>query len=120
MNEKTKLILENNPFLLLLAELTQGNKVTELTSEMEQLTAAVMATGKKGKLTLELSLSPMGKGRIEIDADVKTKTPKLTDFSTVFFATAENQLQRTDPNQMELEEVTNFPSPAGMAVAGKK
>jgi hypothetical protein len=105
MNEKHP----SNGFNTVLAEVRRGEVLDELSQALKQTVAAVRATGKKGKLTLELAISPVTKGEIGesiatyITADVQTKLPRPDKKASIFFTTSDDHLQRTDPNQKELE-----------------
>jgi len=103
MNEKTKAILEKNPALRVLAEIDNGGTASELAHELTELVQAAAMTGKKGKLTLEIQVKPTGAGKMEIEAEVKPKAPKPTKHSTTFFSNERFELQRSDPNQKELQ-----------------
>lgn len=112
-NERTKAILENNSALRVLAELDNGRTASELDYELAQLVQAATITGKKGKVTVEVTVEPNGEGKVEIDADVKPKVPKPTKHTTTFFVGDSGHLSRSDPRQREL----NFQSAKAAAPA---
>ncbi len=101
------------PFVDTLNTIRVGELHDELTTELNALVAAVCATGRKGELTLKLSLKPTGRGQIEIVDEVKTKVPALPHGSTIFFATPENNLQREDPRQMPLKGLQTVDTSTG-------
>lgn len=91
------------PFFETLRELRRGQTLLELGDRLAELTQAVVTTGKPGKLKLELSLAPADKGGALIMTDKVTVIEPSPDVSrTIFFATADFQLSRSDPNQMQL------------------
>lgn len=95
------------PFAKTLAELAGGKVHTRLSEQLHALTAAVTDTGKKGTLTLQLTLEPLKKGQtdtLQLTAVTKLVAPE-GDASrpvTVFFADREGNLTRNDPNQLAL------------------
>lgn len=115
--EKTTQI---RPFLETLREIRHGDCLDELAINLNDLVAAVRATGKKGELILKLSVSPAGSGKVEtvdVADDIILKLPQLPKPSTLFFTTEDNGLQRQDPRQraMELEPVPSAKKEAATA-----
>lgn len=95
-------------FIKFLQEHRGGATHDEISEELRDLVAAVSDEGKGGKLTITISMKPMGKGDgLEIGVDVKSAPPKQKPGVSIFFATPGNDLQRQDPRQqsMELREV---------------
>ncbi len=94
------------PFTDTLRDLRRGHTLEELGEALNTVVAAVRKTGKAGAITLKLTVSPASKGDIDqvrISDVLTTKVPELDRASTIFFATVENNLQRTDPRQQELK-----------------
>lgn len=103
-----------NPFAALMGELSNGRVMIDLAEKMPLVIAAVKRTGKKGSLTLTLTVKPDGKGEVQtvdISDEVKVKLPERDRRPTTFFITGENDLSRTDPNQTEIK----FPEQAKAA-----
>lgn len=93
------------PFINTLAEVRAGGAVDDLDASLADVVQAVRNTGKTGELTLKLTIKPASKGDIFtlfVDADIKTKLPRLDNGSTVFFADKDNSLTRRDPRQGEI------------------
>ncbi len=95
----------NNSFDKTLRELRRGAVIDECSQALAQVVAAVRATGKPGKLKLELSIVPTSRGDsccVTVLDDVSVKLPRLEKAITIFYANEENLLQRNDPRQQEL------------------
>ena len=93
------------PFLNTLADVRAGGAVEDLDASLADVVQAVRNTGKTGELTLKLTIKPASKGDIVtlfVDADIKTKLPRLDKGSTVFFADDTGSLTRRDPRQGEI------------------
>ncbi len=103
----------NNTFDKTLRELRHGSALTELSESLAAVVAAVRATGKKGKLKLELSICPASKGEtvcVMIEDTITTKLPQLEKPVSVFYSDEQNMLHRVDPRQKELE-LRSVPTP---------
>jgi hypothetical protein len=88
----------------LLREHRNGSTHDELSDAMRDLVAAVVEENKVGKLTLTISIKPMGRGDgLEVAADIKVAAPKSRPGVSIFFASPENSLVRQDPRQTALE-----------------
>jgi hypothetical protein len=91
------------PFANILAALQGGRTHRELGRALQDLTAAVKETGKGGSLTLTIKVSPSkAYGRVDIEDKVASKLPEPDRFASIFFVDDDNNLTRTDPNQLEL------------------
>jgi hypothetical protein len=83
-----------------------GKLSVELDVSFADVIAAVMATGKKGKVTLDIIFEPVPKGEphmIFASDAVKVTIPKLSKSATMFYANEECALTRRDPRQPALE-----------------
>lgn len=99
------------PFSQWLFAQRNGATHSELTDGLAELAAAVMETGKGGKLVLEISIGPASKsgGHQMLVSDrvvVKAPQPKRTE-SFFFFDERNGSLTRNDPLQpsLPLQEV---------------
>lgn len=91
------------PFADVLTEINRGRDHTELSNELQALVQAVRDTGKKGSLTLSLTVVPSKVDNgLEIIAGIKTTLPKFDRSASLFFADEEGNLTRTDPRQLTL------------------
>lgn len=89
------------PFFETLRDLRRGATLAELGEQLNELTAAVVSTGKPGTLTLKLRIEPTHAALIVRD-EVKVQLPRGERSGTIFYATHEFNLSRTDPNQIPL------------------
>ena len=94
-----------------------GCALTELSGAIKQVTASVQETGKAGNITLTLSIKPATRGSIGtlvIESKVKTKCPEAEAPASIFYADADYNLVREDPNQTVMD-LRNVSAPAQSA-----
>lgn len=94
------------PFIETLRELRAGKTQDELADGLSEVVAAVRETGKAGRITLTITVTPASKGDVStvfLSDKVTVSAPEFDRPATLFFATPENNLQRQDPNQRNLE-----------------
>lgn len=111
MTEQSTQDTERQPntadFVAFLAALDKGRVSSELSGELQKLVAAVENTGRGGTLTLKVAVKPAGgrsneDGAVFVGAEISLKAPKLTRDASIFFADADHNLVRHNPNQNEL------------------
>ena len=111
--------MNTRPFMDFLREHRSGLTHDELSEKLQELVAGVTTEGKAGTLTFTISIKPAGRdsGTLEVGCDVRTKLPKSPPGVSIFFATPENNLMRSDPRQqaMELREITPATAHKGVA-----
>ena len=90
------------PFNYILGELGAGETVERLTEDLAEVVTAVRATGKTGKVTLELTVKQNGAHGVSISDKITTKAPRDDRGESLFFADPEGGLHRRDPRQQEL------------------
>lgn len=103
------------PFADALLELSGGRTHTELSEQLHELIARVRDTGKKGTLTLTITVSRMknaAENTLTVTDDVKAKLPAHDRNVSVFYADADGNLTRRDPNQLEFEHLREVPAVA--------
>ena len=86
-------------------QMNNGATVMELSDALEKVVAAVRAAGKSGSITLTISVKPASKGStnvLMVESQVKSKLPEPDRGMTVFYATEDNKLVRSDPRQQSL------------------
>jgi len=93
------------PFADVLRELSQGRTHDELGEAVYDLAARVRATGKKGTLTLTIAVEPMkGDEQVLVISDeIRLKLPEFPRKPSIFYATREGNLSRTNPQQLALD-----------------
>lgn len=97
------------PFADTLTAIRFGSLAEDLSTALNQLTTACVETGRKGDLTLKLTLRPGKAGQLEILDDIKVKLPPAERGTTLMFATPEGNLTREDPRQMQLAGIREVP-----------
>lgn len=87
-----------------LRDLRRGALVEQATERLAELVNAVTATGKPGKLTLELSLKRVGRGAITVTDKITVKSPEpQVDNETLMFPGPNGSLFTEDPAQQRLD-----------------
>jgi hypothetical protein len=92
-------------FAFTLAQLRSGKTQEELSEELNSLIQACRSTGKKGEITLTISVRPDrgDTGQYFLRPSVKVKAPAFEVGDTLFWGTPEGNLQRNDPSQSEMD-----------------
>ncbi len=91
-------------FVEVLADLDSGEVHNLCTEQLGALVAAVVATKKKGTLTLTLEVKPEGEMAF-VKAKVTAKLPVPETTVTAFFPTEDGGLHRHDPKAEPLRKV---------------
>lgn len=108
------------PFAQILREYRNGTLHDELTQELRDLVAECVDTGKKGKLTLTLTVIPDEAGEvISLDAQVNSKPPRHDLPTALFYRDEHNNLRRMNPNQGVLPGLAAV-KPAGTDITDLK
>lgn len=89
-------------FISTLGGIRGGDLCLELSEDLQTVVQECMETGKKGALTLKLSVKRTGARTVEILEDVKLAVPRPSRSATVMFADDGGVLSENDPNQAEL------------------
>ncbi len=101
------------PFSKFLFAQRNGTTHAELTDGLAELVAAVMETGKGGKLLLSIEVKPASKSggnQLLVSDSVAVKAPKPARSESIFFGGENGSLLRTDPRQPQLP-LTEVPRP---------
>lgn len=87
-------------FMATVADLRSGRVQDDLTKQLSDLVTAVETTGKKGELTLTLTVAPAAKNStmLRIDDKVTLKAPQPDRAPTLMFVDGEHNLSLSDPN----------------------
>ncbi|QXT62739.1 hypothetical protein [Tessaracoccus palaemonis] len=96
------------PFPEVLREIGDGHLAQDLSEKLFDLLHKVQATGRQGALTLTLTVSSKGAGRVDVVDSVKVKAPEFDRPKTAFFIDKQGNASRRDPNQPEIPGVTNI------------
>ncbi len=100
-----------------LLELARGKTHDELSQALHDVVAKVIDTGKKGSLTLTLSIGLLDKdpaNGMQITDEIKVKLPEHDRPSSMFYPDRKGNLSRRDPRQMSFEDLHVLPEPAGL------
>jgi len=97
--------------LAFILDMRSGQVAQDCNEKFNTVLAAVLDTGKKGVLTLTLTVEPskfgMGGAVLEVKAnhELKIKKPELEIGEATFFVTKDGRLTREDPAQTAMFEV---------------
>lgn len=94
--------IEGKPFTDVIGELENGDVLADLTRQLYELVHAVQDTRKPGAIKLSISVTPTGRGSVELDVKIDGKVPEHDRPSTTFFVSRDGALHRDDPNQPRL------------------
>jgi hypothetical protein len=81
-----------------------GGLADELSRAVADVAAACRETGKKGTVTLTITLDPHGR-TITVSDDVKAKAPNPPKLSEIFYPDDSGHLHKEDPAQLRLQLV---------------
>lgn len=101
--EKYLAELDANPFILALRNIDAGAVLDDAGKEVKTVTEAVHRLGTKGSVTVKLGFAIMDNvaDAITIDPTVTAVKPKQKVAKGIFFADADGNLSRNNPNQGE-------------------
>lgn len=94
-----------------LRQIRRGAGVEEATEQLSEVVQACLVTGKAGELTIKLKIKPdaavarqnsISSAQCEVEMIVTSKAPKLPIPKAIFFANAQGDLLRDDPEQAPL------------------
>lgn len=104
----------------IIREYNGGKFAEEFTETVNLLVGSVVRTGKKGKLQLNIELTPSKSSApaVQIRMDLIDKSPDFDRPAEFMYVTATNDLVRNHPNQqaLQLEEVGALGLPRGQVV----
>jgi hypothetical protein len=93
------------PFAAFVQEQRRGALHVELSDNLAELVTACVETGKKGKLTLTVTVAPMkgsSDGVLTVTDEVRLAVPKADARPAIFYADEHGNLSRNDPRQLEI------------------
>lgn len=102
------------PFCDFLRETAKGATHEEMSEALRDLVGRVTDTGKKGTLTLVITIAPMkGDDSVLVVSDeIKLKLPEHDRSASLFYADADGNLTRDDPSQLTFEGIREVASTA--------
>lgn len=110
----TDVDVDPTPFSQFMLEHNRGAQHQRASEELRALVAAVQDTGKKGSLTITVGVEQM-KGNADAlftTIDVKAKLPVNAPKAAIFYADDDGRLSRTDPGQLQFDDVKEAPAAA--------
>lgn len=109
----------NKELVRVISELRGGLVAIDASQQLEKLVQACQASGKKGTISLTLTIQPVGSNvagaqEVHVSAKIATKAPAAPDLEerSIFFAQG-GQLHRHDPRQSDM-----YRGPQGVANGG--
>lgn len=95
------------PFIDWLREQAKGTTQDELSEGLHDLIARVQDTGKKGSLSLTITVAPLkGDNHVLVVSDeIKLRLPEHDRQSSLFYPDKHGNLSRKDPGQLEFEGI---------------
>lgn len=100
------------PFNEFITETNRGRTHDELTLTLHDLVEAVRQHGRKGTLTLTISVAPLSKNddsQFTVTEEIKVSAPKPDPRPSIYFADREGNLTTKDPQAMTFEEFSDLP-----------
>lgn len=88
-------------FLEFLQTFRRGELVAAADRQMEELLAAVRATGGSGEMTIKLPVKVNKAGQLEITPAVAVKVPRAPLGTGIYFVSEDDRLTRRDPAQVD-------------------
>lgn len=87
----------------ILAGMDRGRVATELDEAITTALAAVTEFGKPAEITLKLHIKPGNRPKERVlEAKITTKAPVARRHPSIFFIVGDSDLQREDPDQVEM------------------
>lgn len=95
---------EPKEFAAFLLEQASGKTHDELTDGLRDLVNKVTDTGKKGSLTLIVTVEPMKNDEtiLVVSDEIRLKLPEHDRKASIFWADKDGSLLRNDPNQRSI------------------
>jgi hypothetical protein len=99
------------PFADWLREQSGGKTHEELGDALFDLVQRVRDTGKKGTVSLTVTVAPMDKdiSVLVVTDEIKLRLPEHDRKASLFYPDAAGNLTRTDPNQLTFDSLREVP-----------
>lgn len=108
-----------------LLDMREGRVVADINMKWAELVAAVLATGHKGKMQINLMISPGKRGfggsvdEVKLVHEVKLSKPESKVGESTFFVTDKGGLSRDHPDQVSIfDDKANLPAADGKSAGG--
>ena len=100
------------PFADWLREQSQGKTHEELSEALYDLVQRVRDTGKKGTVSLTITVAPMDKdvSVLVLSDEIKLRLPEHDRKASLFYPDKWGNLSRTDPGQLSFESLREVPA----------
>lgn len=110
------------PFADFIREHGHGRTHDELSEGMRDLIQKVKDTGRKGSVTLKITVEPMEKDdrMVVVSDSLKLRLPEHDRPAAVWFVDRDGNLARNDPDQLAFESLKKVPPPAGVDVVTRE
>lgn len=104
--------VRKRPFADFLRDQNKGRTHDELTDELHTLIGRIKETGKKGELTLRISIEPNKKNPdvLQVSDLVVVKVPQPERKASIFYTDPDGNLTGTDPQQLAFEGLREVPA----------
>lgn len=102
-----------------LSYINKGTLDQELTEALAEVIKMVRETGKKGSVTLTLNcqmLNTRDENTMKITSSVKKSIPELDRADTIMLSTADGDLMRDDPSQVQMDLTVINTGPAAAPI----
>lgn len=110
------------PFADFIREHGQGRTHDELSEAIRDLLARVNDTGRKGSVSLKITIEPMkkgGDGMVVVSDAISLSLPEFDRPTGVWFTDKHGNLTRNDPNQLAFDSLREVPPPPGVDASGE-
>lgn len=111
------------PFADFLVEHGRGRTHVELGEGLHTLIARVKDTGKKGSITLTVTVEPMKKAgddkTVVVSDSINLKLPEHDRPGAVWFIGDDGNLQKDDPDQLSFDSLREVPPPGMNPATGE-
>lgn len=95
-------------FLATITDMRDGELPDALNDALANVLAAVRVTGRKGSLSLTVTIKPASKGSVHtlfLSAAIAEKLPKFEHPESIFYANDQGGLSRRDERQPEMTDL---------------
>lgn len=97
----------SNQFMSTLQRHRSGGLLADASAKLSELVQAVHATGRKGSITIKISVVPASAGKtlVSFCDEISAKIPRPQIPMSVWFTTPQGELVKNDPDQQEMQPI---------------